>query len=160
MCLSAQCQHRATALFGTTTTGVTGLQGLRHGLIAEQTIVKRQLLALENWPARLDENAALDLVRHAVGAARMVDPFGVVALFQRINHPPIVQVKVKRVIGVGRVMRVTAQGLGHGDDLPHILDDCFARCDVARGEHAFTVHSRRVHPNGSIEGESHECKYW
>jgi hypothetical protein len=36
-------------------------------------------------------------------------------------------------------MRVTADRLGHGDELAHILDDGFARCNVTGSEHAFAV---------------------
>ena len=70
----------------------------------------------------------------------MVDPLGGVAAKQRIDHPPVVQVKVKGVIRVAGVMRVASNRLGHGDDLAYILDDRLACSDVARCEHALAVH--------------------
>jgi hypothetical protein len=71
----------------------------------------------------------------------MVDPLRFVAAMQRIDHPPIVQVKVKSVVRVTRIVRVAGHGLGHADDLPHVLDDALACGQVARGEHAFAVHA-------------------
>ena len=61
---------------------------------------------------------------------------------QRIDHPPLVQVKVKGVVRVGRIVRVAGNGLGHGDDLAHVFDDPHASGQVSRGEHAFAVHAR------------------
>jgi len=71
----------------------------------------------------------------------MVDPSGIVAAVKRIDHPAIVQMKVKSVVGVAGVVRVTANGLGHADDLAHVFNDRFTRRHVARGEHAFAVHA-------------------
>lgn len=62
-------QHRATALFGPAAACIAGLQGFAHGLVAEQAIVKGQLFTLEHISARLNEDAAIHLVRHAIGTA-------------------------------------------------------------------------------------------
>ncbi len=69
----------------------------------------------------------------------MVDPLGGVATIERIDHPAIVQMEIKGVVGVGHIVRVAGNCLGHGDDLAHILDDRFTCRDVARREHAFAV---------------------
>ena len=60
---------------------------------------------------------------------------------QRVDDPAIVQVKVKGVVGVGRVVRVASNRLGHGDDLAHVLDEPLACGQVARGEHTLAVHA-------------------
>ncbi len=69
---------------------------------------------------------------------------------QRIDHPAIVQVKVKGVVGVVHVVRVSCNGFGHADDLAHVLDESLACGQVARGEHALAVHAGSLHPNRDV----------
>ena len=59
---------------------------------------------------------------------------------QRIDHPPIVQVKVKGVVGVVQVVRMAGNGLSHADDLAHVLDEPLACGQMAGGEHALAMH--------------------
>ena len=73
----------------------------------------------------------------------MVDPARSITAVKAINHASIVDVEVKRVLGVAGVVRVTTQRFGHGNDFTHIFDDGFARGHGAQGEHAFAVHARR-----------------
>ena len=61
---------------------------------------------------------------------------------QRIDHPPIVQVKVKGVVRVGRIVWMAGNGLAHTDDLAHVFDDPHASGQVSRREHAFAVDAR------------------
>ena len=77
----------------------------------------------------------------------MVDPARSITAVKAINHASIVDVEVKRVLGVAGVVRVTTQRFGHGNDFTHIFDDGFARGHGAQGEHAFAVHTRRQHFN-------------
>ena len=75
----------------------------------------------------------------------MVDPARGITAVKAVNYTCIVNVKVKRVLGVAGVVRVTALRLGHGNDFAHIFDDGFARGHGAQGKHAFAVHARRQH---------------
>jgi hypothetical protein len=70
----------------------------------------------------------------------MVDPLRVIATVQRIDDPTIVQMKIKSVVRLARVVRVAANGFGHADALTHVLDDPFTCSHVACGKHAFAVH--------------------
>ena len=75
----------------------------------------------------------------------MVDPARSISPIKAVNHTCIVDVKVKRVLGITWVVRVAALRLGHGNDLTHIFDDGFARGHGAQGKHAFAVHTRGQH---------------
>ncbi len=59
-----------------------------------------------------------------------------------VDHMRFVDVKVKGVVGVLRVMRVTAQGFFPADDFAHILDDGFALGKIGESEHALAMHTR------------------
>lgn len=139
--------HRAPAFFGTATAGIAGLECVGHRFVAEQAVVKRQLFAPKHCSARFDENAPLHQIGHAIGSARMVDPFGIVAAIQRIDHATIVQMKVERVVGVVGVVRMPTNRLGHGDDLAHVFNDPFAYGHVPRGKNTFAMHIGRQHLN-------------
>ena len=52
-----------------------------------------------------------------------------------------IDVEVKRVVGVGGVMRVALLRLGPGDDFTHIFDKGFALGDILQRKHAFAVHA-------------------
>ena len=52
-----------------------------------------------------------------------------------------VDVKVKRVVGVGGVVRVAAQGLFPRDDLAHILNDGLALRKVSQCKDPLTMHA-------------------
>ena len=71
----------------------------------------------------------------------MVDPTRGIAAVQTINHPRVVDVKVKRVLGVAWVVRVAALRLGHADDFTHVLDNALACGHVAQGENALAVNA-------------------
>jgi hypothetical protein len=60
---------------------------------------------------------------------------------QSIDHTRIVDVKVKRVLGVARVMRMATQSLSHRNDFSHVFNDRFACAHVTQSEHAFAVHA-------------------
>jgi hypothetical protein len=62
---------------------------------------------------------------------------------QRIDHSPIVQVKVKGVVRVVCIVRMAGNGLGHADDFAHVLDEPLACGQVARGEYTSAMHTRR-----------------
>jgi hypothetical protein len=62
---------------------------------------------------------------------------------QRIDHSPIVQMKVKGVVGVCLIVRMAGNGLGHADDFAHVLDEPLPCGQVARSEHTSAMHARR-----------------
>lgn len=135
-------QHRAPALGCPAAAGITRFQGIGHGLVAYQAVVKSQLFTPENRPACFDEHTAIHFIGDAIGSARMVDPTGIVATKQRINHPPIIQVKVKRVVRVTRIVRMSPNRFGHRNDFAHIFNDDFICGHVARGKHALSMDPR------------------
>ena len=90
----------------------------------------------------MNEDAPIHLDRLAVRTTRVIDPTRRVAAVQTINHPRIVDVKVKRVLRVARVMRMATLRLGHGNDFTHVLDDGLTCGHVTQGEHAFAMHAR------------------
>ena len=71
----------------------------------------------------------------------MIDPTRFIATMKAIYHARVIDVKVKRVLRVARVVRVTAKRFGHRNDFTHVFDDGFARSHRAQGEYAFAVHA-------------------
>ena len=61
---------------------------------------------------------------------------------QRVDHTVGVDVKVKRVIRVARIMGVAVLRLVPGDHLAHVLDQGFTFGDVLQREHALAMHPR------------------
>ena len=53
-----------------------------------------------------------------------------------------VDVKVKRVVRLRRVVRMAAQRLGPADDFAHVFDQRFAFRQVLQCEHAFAMYAR------------------
>ena len=74
-----------------------------------------------------------------------------------VDHMRFVDVKVKGVVGVLRVMRVAAQGFFPTDDLADILDDGFALGKVGDGEHALAMHARA---SGLDAPSGDGCRGW
>ena len=64
-----------------------------------------------------------------------------------------IDVKVKRVIWILRVMRVAAQGLLPGDDLADVLEDLLAFCQVCQCKNTFTVHTRAARLDTAVVGD-------
>jgi hypothetical protein len=50
-------------------------------------------------------------------------------------------VEVERVIGIGGIVRVAAQGLLPADDLADVFDDTFTGGDGLEREHALAMHT-------------------
>ena len=100
-----------------------------------------QLFTSRNIPQGLDENSALLLIGLAVAVTRMVDPARGIAPHPAVNHPGLVNVKIKRVIWVLRVMGVARLRLCPGDDLTHILDDGVTFGNVLHGIHTLAMNA-------------------
>ncbi len=90
----------------------------------------------------LDEDATIHFNRLTVWAARMVDPTRRIAAVQTINHARVVDVKVKRVLGITGVMRMAMLRLGHRNDFPHVLNDSLTCGHVTQGKHALAMDAR------------------
>lgn len=138
-------QHCAFAFFCAAAASVFSSERVCQWLVTHQPVVERELFAAPHLTSCLDEHAPLHVNRLAVGLARVVDPARVIAAMKTINHARVVDVEVKRVLGIARVVRVTTQRLGHGNDLAHVFDDGFARCHGAQGEYAFAVDLGLIH---------------
>jgi hypothetical protein len=50
-------------------------------------------------------------------------------------------VKIKRVVRVGRIVRMALLRLGPADDLTDVLNQHFTLCDILQGEHPFAMHA-------------------
>ncbi len=74
----------------------------------------------------------------------MVDPARRVAAIERVDHVPVIEVEVKRVVGILRVMRMAFLRLCPGDHLALVLDDDFALDDRLCRKHPFAVHAGAV----------------
>jgi hypothetical protein len=132
-------QHRPFAFLSPAATGVFRFELIRQRLIAHEPIVEGQLFTTPNLPTGVDEDASIHLHGFAIGSARMVDPARGITTVQSINYPRVVDVKVKRVLGVAWVVWVATLRLSHGDDFAHVLNDPLACGHVAQGKHAFAV---------------------
>jgi hypothetical protein len=52
-----------------------------------------------------------------------------------------IDMKIKGVVGVFGIVRMTRLGFCPGDDFAHILDDGFALANVLHCKHAFAMHA-------------------
>ncbi len=59
-----------------------------------------------------------------------------------VDHPQLVHLKIKRMVGVLGIVRVAGLSLRPVNDLAHVLDEGLALSQVLRGVHAFAVHTR------------------
>ncbi len=71
----------------------------------------------------------------------MVDPARGVAAIERVDHVLVVDVEVKGVVGVCRVVWMTAQRFFPRDDLAHILNDGLALGKVSERKDPLTMHA-------------------
>ncbi len=66
-----------------------------------------------------------------------------------INHMVCVDMKIKGMVGIFRIMRMAAQGLGPADDLAHIFNNDFPFGQVLHGKDAFTMHAGAARLNAT-----------
>ncbi|MEY3698478.1 MAG: hypothetical protein RL631_1131 [Pseudomonadota bacterium] len=88
-----------------------------------------------------DKNTATRFVRFTIGGTRMVDPSRIVAAIQRIDHIFFADVKVKRVVGIARVVGMALLRFFPTDDLAGVFDDDFAFGDRHQGKHPFAMNA-------------------
>jgi len=134
-------QQRATAVRATAPAWVFSLELGCQRRVDDQAVVVIEFLAGVDVAQRCDVDAAIFFVSLAVGVATMVDPARGVAAIKRVDYMSVVQVKIERVIGLRRVMRMTAQRFFPRNDLARVLDNAFALGDVRKCEHALAVNA-------------------
>jgi len=71
----------------------------------------------------------------------MVDPLGAVALNAAVNDQPIRDVKIKSMVWLQGVMRVTPQCLLPSDDLTLVLNNHLAFRDINQSKNAFAMNA-------------------
>jgi hypothetical protein len=71
----------------------------------------------------------------------VVDPAQGVALVRGVDHPLIVDLKVKSVIGLAGIMRMTVLRLLPVNHFTHVLNNGFAFRNILRGENAFAMNA-------------------
>ena len=134
-------QQGAAAFFGAAPTRVFSLELFGHGGIDHQTIVIAQFFARQNIAACGNKDTPITLIRLAIGFAGVVDPPRRIAAVQGVDHMLVVDMEVKGVVRVCRVMRMAAQCLFPSDDLAHVLDDGLALGKVGEREDPLTMHA-------------------
>ena len=112
-----------------------------HGGINHQAVVVTQLFSRQNIAACGNKDTPIALIRLAIGFAGVVDPARGVASVQGVDHMLVVDVEVKGVVGVCRVVRMAAQGLFPSDDLADVLNDGLALGKVSQGKDPLTMHA-------------------
>jgi hypothetical protein len=60
----------------------------------------------------------------------MVNPLGRITLLQAINHTGVINMEVKRMVGIGGVMRVAYLRFFPGNDFTEVFDEGFAFCKI------------------------------
>ena len=85
-------------------------------LINHQAVVVKQFFAGLHGAQGFDEDPAVNVLGFAVGLAAVVDPARHVAAHFAVDGARLIDMKVKRVVGVGRVVRMAAQRLAPADD--------------------------------------------
>ena len=82
-----------------------------------------------------------DFIGLTIGIARVVDPLGAVALDTAIDDVTLIDVKIKSMVGLQRVMGVALQRLFPSDHLSLVLNDHLSLGNVGQREHAFAVNA-------------------
>ena len=82
----------------------------------------------------------------------MVNPFGRIALVQAVDHTRVIDMEVKRVVGVGWVVRVAHLRFFPGNDFAQVLDQGFAFCKIPQSKDAFAVDARSAHRKSARGG--------
>ena len=141
----ARCQQGAAATRAAAPARIFRLEFARQWRVDDEAVVIVQLLADADIAQCVDEHAPLVLIGLAIGFARMIDPARGVATDVAIDHVLVVDVKIKRVIGLRRIVRVATQGLFPTDDLADIFHQALAFGNVADRENAFAVDARAAH---------------
>ena len=140
-----------------------GFELLRIAFFQHQPIVVIQFLTGRNVAQSLDENAPVHLISFAIAVARMVDPARRVATHLGVNHVGCINVKVKRVVGVLRVVRMACLGFFPGNDLPNVLDDGLALSDILQRKHTLAMDAGATGLNLAVvatgHGFAHGCSF-
>ena len=100
-----------------------------------------QFLTGSNVAQGADENATRLFVGHAVRVAAVVDPARGVAAVQSVDHAVVIDMEIKRVVRVLRIVRVPVLRFLPRDHLAGVLDQGFALGNVGHRKHAFAVHA-------------------
>ena len=135
-------KHRAAAFFGAAATRELLFHLRRVASFQNQTVVVVQFFTRRDVAQCTHENSAAYFFSLAICLAAVVDPLGCVAAMLAVDDMRIVDMKVKGVIGIFRVMRMPKQCLGPGDDLAGVLDDALALGERCRREHPRAVDAR------------------
>ena len=69
---------------------------------------------------------------------------------QCVNHTVFVDVEVKRVVGVFRVMRMASLRLFPRDDFAHVFDDGLALGNGRHGKHPLAMDARAAGLNSAM----------
>ena len=139
MTLSFGRQHRAAAIFSPAVTGKFFFELCCVTLVDRQAVVVIELFAGAYGALCFDKDAAVYFVAFAIGIAGVVNPFSPITLHTPINNAKVIDVKIKSVMGLQRVMRMTAQRLLPSNELTFVFDDSFIFFDGRYGENAASV---------------------
>ena len=143
-------QESAATLFGATPTRVFSQELFGVFAIDDQAIVVVEFLAGFDLFDGFDEHSVSDFIRFAIGFARVVDPASTVAFGSTINHVLFIDVKKERVIGLGRIVRVSSQGLLPADHLTFVFNDDLTLGDILQGENTLAVYARLTSFNAFV----------
>lgn len=132
-------QQGASAFLSAAPTRVFGLEFGCVALINDEAVVVVQLFARGDIAQGLDKNSSTHFIGFTVGVTRVVDPLCRVALVQTVNDACFVNVEIKGMVGVLRVMGMAVLGFLPCDDFPAVLDNGFAFSDILDGKDTSTM---------------------
>lgn len=134
-------------MWAAASTGIIGRNFGREGLVERETVIVSELFASGDRAQGIDIDVSADFAGLAIGFTGMVDPAGGVAMVTSINNRAILKEKVEGMVGVGRIMGMTAVGLPGADACALVFDDAFASGDSTQGKNAFAVNTGTPHLN-------------
>jgi hypothetical protein len=105
----------------------------------KERVVDAELFAASYRLHGLYEDPAIAVFRFAVGAARMIDPPGAVAVHRTVYDGAVADVEIEGMVRMRRIAGVTEQRLLPGDTLAPVFTHLFARGKCARGEYTPAV---------------------
>lgn len=134
-------QQRFTATRTATPARVFSLElgGVR--LVNDQAVVVVELFAGVDVAQCLDEDSVIVFIGFTVRLAAVVDPARGIAAVLGIDHMLFIDMKVKGVVRVCRVVGMAPQRFFPADDLADVLNQRLAFSQVLHGKHALAMHA-------------------
>ncbi len=140
-------EHGAPAVGGAAVAGVFFFKPGCFTGVDDQAVIIREFFSGFYVPQRFEENAIAFLFGFQIRLARVINPFRGIAVILGVDDVVIVQVKIKGVMGLTFVVRVTCQSFRPRDDFAFVFQKRFTGINGVNGKNPFAVDAGLAHLN-------------